>query len=215
MPFKASNGKSGGMCFRSTICVSFIATREESMDSLLLLQTNFDRLDPFLRGPRPSRRPRENGDSWTRNKSSRKRGWCGGHVGVDVPRLALRLAGVGRDDRQRRHHYNDLPVIPDVRGRLRIVSDHLPTFRRIKPARRVSARQFPDFRPGSIDLLAFRSGVSGNSSSTRSCMTFGVMRPRSPRSRRTRPSLQKLGAAWLEIFWRLRHNSEAPNLSTA
>jgi hypothetical protein len=35
--------------------------------------------------------------------------------------------------------------------------------------------------------LAFRDGVSGRSSSTRSCMTLGVIRPRTPRSRRTRP----------------------------
>jgi hypothetical protein len=35
--------------------------------------------------------------------------------------------------------------------------------------------------------LAFRDSVSGRSSSTRSCITFGVIRPRSPRSRRTRP----------------------------
>ncbi len=35
--------------------------------------------------------------------------------------------------------------------------------------------------------LAFRDKVSGRSNSTRSWVTFGVMRPRSPRSRRTRP----------------------------
>ncbi len=35
--------------------------------------------------------------------------------------------------------------------------------------------------------LALRDSVSGRSSSTRSCMTFGVMRPRSPRSSRTKP----------------------------
>jgi hypothetical protein len=203
------------MCFRSTICVSFIATREESMDSLLLLQTNFDRLDPFLRGPRPSRRPRENGDSWTRNKSSRKRGWCGGRGSRLSPGSRCAWPGsagtTGRDD-----------IITTIYPSSRTCADAYASSQTIcrhsgglSRRARVSARQFPDFRPGSIDLLAFRGRVSGNSSSTRSCMTFGVMRPRSPRSRRTRPSLQKLGAAWLEIFWRLRHNSEAPNLSTA
>ncbi len=35
--------------------------------------------------------------------------------------------------------------------------------------------------------LALRDSVIGRSSSTRSCMTLGVIRPRSPRSRRTRP----------------------------
>ena len=35
--------------------------------------------------------------------------------------------------------------------------------------------------------LAFRDSVSGRSNSTRSCITLGVIRPRSPRSRRTRP----------------------------
>ena len=35
--------------------------------------------------------------------------------------------------------------------------------------------------------LTLRDSVSGRSSSTRSCITFGVIRPRSPRSRRTRP----------------------------
>ncbi len=35
--------------------------------------------------------------------------------------------------------------------------------------------------------LALRDSVSGRSSSTRSCITLGVIRPRSPRSRRTRP----------------------------
>ena len=35
--------------------------------------------------------------------------------------------------------------------------------------------------------LAFNESVSGRTSSTRSYVTFGVMRPRSPRSRRTRP----------------------------
>jgi hypothetical protein len=35
--------------------------------------------------------------------------------------------------------------------------------------------------------LALRDSVSGRSNFTRSCITFGVMRPRSPRSRRTRP----------------------------
>ncbi len=34
---------------------------------------------------------------------------------------------------------------------------------------------------------ALRDSVSGRSSSTRSCITFGVIRPRSPRSRRTSP----------------------------
>lgn len=35
--------------------------------------------------------------------------------------------------------------------------------------------------------FALRDGARGRSSSTRSCITFGAMRPRSPRSRRTRP----------------------------
>jgi len=35
--------------------------------------------------------------------------------------------------------------------------------------------------------LALRDSVSGKFSSTRSCMTLGVIRPRSPRSSRTRP----------------------------
>jgi hypothetical protein len=38
-----------------------------------------------------------------------------------------------------------------------------------------------------IVQLALRDSVSGRSNSTRSCMTFGVIRPRSPRSRQTRP----------------------------
>jgi hypothetical protein len=44
------------------------------------------------------------------------------------------------------------------------------------------------YRPSHIMAqLAFRDSVNGRSSSTRSCITLGVMRPRSPRSRRTRP----------------------------
>ena len=35
--------------------------------------------------------------------------------------------------------------------------------------------------------LALRDSVSGRSNSTRSCITFGVIRPRSPRSRHTKP----------------------------
>ena len=38
-----------------------------------------------------------------------------------------------------------------------------------------------------VSQLALRDSVSGRSSSTRSCITFGVMRPRSPRSRRISP----------------------------
>ena len=40
---------------------------------------------------------------------------------------------------------------------------------------------------GGTVQLALRDNVSGRSSSTRSCITLGVIRPRSPRSRLTRP----------------------------
>ena len=45
----------------------------------------------------------------------------------------------------------------------------------------------PSRRQAVTAQLALRAIVSGRSSSTRSCVTFGVIRPRSPRSRRTRP----------------------------
>jgi hypothetical protein len=40
-------------------------------------------------------------------------------------------------------------------------------------------------RTSSRNQLAFLDEVSGRSNSTRSCVTVGVIRPRSPRSRRT------------------------------
>lgn len=57
-----------------------------------------------------------------------------------------------------------------------MVEDHLRNAGRLNP-------------PGSSLRLypAFRDRVSGRSSSTRSWATLGVMRPRSPRSSRTRP----------------------------
>ena len=45
----------------------------------------------------------------------------------------------------------------------------------------------PPRRQAVMAQLALRETVRGRSSSTRSCVTFGVIRPRSPRSRRTRP----------------------------
>jgi hypothetical protein len=43
------------------------------------------------------------------------------------------------------------------------------------------------WRRAVVAQLAFRDRASGRLSSTRSCVTVGVIRPRSPRSRRTRP----------------------------
>jgi len=51
--------------------------------------------------------------------------------------------------------------------------------------RRPGGVKRPASRPSGHTFL--RDRVSGSSSSTRSCITFGVIRPWSPRSRRTRP----------------------------
>ena len=52
-----------------------------------------------------------------------------------------------------------------------------PDWEHFAPVRRLAEERVP----------ALRDSVNGRSNSTRSCVTFGVIRPRSPRSRRTRP----------------------------
>ncbi len=58
-------------------------------------------------------------------------------------------------------------------------------------AARASLDGLTTVRPARLQAVtaqpALRPTVSGRSSSTRSCVTIGVIRPRSPRSRRTRP----------------------------
>jgi len=97
-----------------------------------------------------------------------------------------------------------LPGKPATRGALALSSD---LDRLASPRRAGDSRSRPQPRSGGAERasldgvaavrparakaamvqLALRDSVSGRSSFTRSCITFGVMRPRSPRSRRTRP----------------------------
>ena len=78
---------------------------------------------------------------------------------------------------------NAHPVARQKRGQ---PQDHRHRLRSIRAYEyRDAATLLADFWE-TVDTV-LRESVSGRSSSTRSCITFGVIRPRSPRSRRTRP----------------------------